>query len=194
MANVFTRRSGLPRTTTLKDFRDPELTLHLATRESPNDRLKIIERQQPRPRSPTRIQNPQPAGLIYQQPLKQGGTEIFGIWHPKYQGPRRERGRLFDYTKRINFTCNHDVTLYKSRKEPSDRTKSLGHQYDKITSRTFKNPKMDMNSIPTEQRSEYHWFDNYKYKYNKVTGYSAAEFATGIVPDVFGWSRFETRN
>merc|ERR1712188_140104 len=125
MSNVFTRKSGLPRTTTLKDFRDPEFTNYLANHYNPN--RKAITRTQSRPRSPTRLQNPQPTGLIYQQPYNRYG-QMFGIWHPVYQGSKRDKCRQFEYTNRINFTCDHDIDMYKERKEPVQRTNSLKQQ------------------------------------------------------------------
>merc|ERR1712018_786141 len=117
---------------------DPELTNLLATNpnllKKQNTRPNLIERTYARPKSPTRLQNPQPNGLIYQQPYNRYG-QMFGIWHPVYQGEKRDKDRQFDYTKRINFTCSHDDKLYKERKEPNKRTKSLRKQCDKITSR-----------------------------------------------------------
>jgi len=97
----------------------------------------------------------------------------------------------FNYTKRINFTCNHDSKLYKERKNPTNRTKSLRNQCDKITSNTFKDPRLDIHPIATEQRSEYCW-KNSEYKFHRKG--KASDIAYGIVPDAFGWSRFPKLN
>ena len=112
---------------------------------------------------------------------------MFGIWHPVYQGSKRDKCRQFEYTNRINFTCNHDIDMYVERKEAKNdqRTNSLKKQCDKIDSRTFKNPKDDVVVIPTEQRCEYRW-QTPPLKIDK----NIPDIAYGIVPDAFGWSRF----
>merc|ERR1711893_35088 len=188
MANVFTRRSGLPRTTTLKDFRDPNATKALLTDSTCKlDNKLILPCIRGRPRSPTRRQNPQPLGLKYQQPYNRYG-QTFGIWHPNKNMSEELKTRVsleVSHTRRTNFSCNHDVNLYKIRKNRQLRTKSLEEQCSKINSNQFQDPRKDTNK-QTEQRAEYYWDDKVKYWYNKTV--SPCALGKGIVPDVFGWS------
>lgn len=64
MANVFTKRSKIPRTTTLGDFGYRSQALRqLNARRAADKDPEIV-----RILSPTRRQNPQPIGLVYQSP------------------------------------------------------------------------------------------------------------------------------
>ena len=184
MANVFTKREGLPRTTTLKDFRDPNQTLTLLSGIQ-NTRLPTlkVEKTKSRPRSPTRKQNPQPLGLKYQQPYNRF-TQTFGIWNPHHEVINRGYEKGIQHTKRVNFTCDHNTKLYQIRKRPDLRPSSLREQLEKIDSVTFKDPRTDGVKKQTEQQISFDW-PRHSYKYSKTT--APYGIASGIVPDVFGW-------
>ena len=189
MANVFTRLDGLPRTTTLKDFRDPNQTLSLLSYKpsstNKNERIPLlkVDKTNSRPRSPTRKQNPQPLGLKYQQPYNRF-TQTFGIWNPNAQVINRNYDNGIIHAKRVNFSCDHDTPLYQIRKRPEERTSSLKQQCAKITSVTFKDPRTDGVKKQTEQQVSFQW-PAQQYVYKKAE--SPFSVATGIVPDVFGW-------
>ncbi|CAG2195025.1 unnamed protein product [Mytilus edulis] len=88
MANVFTKRTGKPRSTTLGDFCGPE---------------KTASRLIPRAHSPTRLANPHPVGLFYQPISNQ--KKSYGIWHPNFQKIAVRIPSMKRHTKWVNF-CN----------------------------------------------------------------------------------------
>lgn len=65
MANVFTKRSKIPRTTTLGDY---GMRSGAARHFKDQHRTSAEENHNRFLHSPTRRQNPQPAGLVYQSP------------------------------------------------------------------------------------------------------------------------------
>ena len=99
MSNVFTKRSGLSRTTTLSDFSNPSRM---------RSRYSAYDPAMPRVLSPTRRHNPHSSGLIYQSAYNRY-SQCFGIWHPKTGNRKRRRG-----SKRNNITIQALNILFSS--------------------------------------------------------------------------------
>ncbi|XP_072016601.1 uncharacterized protein [Amphiura filiformis] len=122
MANVFTRRTRRPRTTTLSDF------------ASVDTQPRIF----PRILSPTRCQNPHSIGLLYQSPYNKDST-TFGIWNPDFNLIRKSIPPKRKHMQLTNWTCCHDL-------EPSSPSGSEGkppeikYTFDSTSRRSFREP------------------------------------------------------
>ncbi|OWF50916.1 uncharacterized protein LOC110449869 [Mizuhopecten yessoensis] len=89
MANVFTKRTGKPRTTTLSDY----------GRGFENTKPRFF----PRIPSPTRVANPHPPGLRYQ--LISQEKPAYGIWHPDLNKISKRIPAMVDHLRWVNFSC-----------------------------------------------------------------------------------------
>nr|XP_039269501.1 uncharacterized protein LOC120344371 isoform X1 [Styela clava] len=115
MANVFTKRSKIPRSTTLGDFGYRSQALRQLNISLNKDKGPEITRIL----SPTRRQNPQPIGLVYQSPYNRYNN-VFGIWNPNQMMPVMRCEQTLPHLRRTNFTCQHDISLLKRYMAPAD--------------------------------------------------------------------------
>ena len=99
MSNVFTKRSGLPRTTTKFDY---------SNHGQVQSQFVVYNRSAPRVLSPTRRHNPHSSGLHYQSAYNRY-NQCFGIWHPK-SSLKTRADTYFPHLKNTNFSCSHDTT------------------------------------------------------------------------------------
>ncbi|XP_035684492.1 uncharacterized protein LOC118421343 isoform X2 [Branchiostoma floridae] len=103
MANVFTRRSCLPRNITFTDYGP----------------VNTQPRYIPRKLSPTRLHNPHPVGLVYQSPYNRD-NHTFGIWEPDLSLCRSRFPDMFRHLGLTNFSTerNHQFSVPKFEKVP----------------------------------------------------------------------------
>ncbi|XP_078605621.1 uncharacterized protein LOC144878653 isoform X1 [Branchiostoma floridae x Branchiostoma japonicum] len=101
MANVFTRRSCLPRNITFTDYGP----------------VNTQPRHIPRKLSPTRLHNPHPVGLVYQSPYNRE-NHTFGIWEPDLSLCRSRFPDMFRHLGLTNFSTerNHQFSVPKFEK------------------------------------------------------------------------------
>ncbi|XP_076822309.1 uncharacterized protein LOC143468793 isoform X3 [Clavelina lepadiformis] len=111
MANVFTKRSKLPRTITLYDYGLKNRILG-ATTEAERGELTRLD-------SPTRRQNPQPVGLVYQSPYNRL-NQVFGIWNPNQLLPVLRCHETLPHLRSTNFSCQHDTKEMAKYMTPAD--------------------------------------------------------------------------
>ena len=134
MANIFTKSSKLPRTTTLSDFADPARI---------RGRFQnAYERSKPRILSPTRRHNTQSSGLSYQSAYNRH-NELFCIWHPNQSAFQRRYGTQFPHLKHTNFSCKHCPTTLKTRTDGLHYRPRPTIKYclDTVQRRSFQTPK-----------------------------------------------------
>merc|ERR1712168_748064 len=110
MSNVFTKRSGLSKTTTLSDFSNPSRM---------RSRYSAYDPPMPRVLSPTRRHNPHSSGLIYQSAYNRY-SQCFGIWHPKTGNRKSQTTVHFPHLKQTNFSCRHNPDTLIKRVDASD--------------------------------------------------------------------------
>jgi len=133
MSNVFTKRSGLPRTTTLSDYSNPGRW---------QKQFITYDRSEPhRALSPTRCHNPHSSGLHYQSAYNRY-SQCFGIWHPKSKNKT-----YFPHLKQTNFSCKHNPTELKERTEAATQQQT----YKPRPAPTIK------YCTDTIQRRAFHW-------------------------------------
>lgn len=87
MANVFTKRTGKPKSTTLSDYGGFD----------PMDSLTL-----PRIMSPTRVGNPHPIGLEYQFNQQKS---TFSIWNPDFHRIAKKMPMMLNHLRWVNFSC-----------------------------------------------------------------------------------------
>ncbi|KAI8518651.1 hypothetical protein Bbelb_046680 [Branchiostoma belcheri] len=123
MANVFTRRSRLPRNITFTDHGPV------------NTQPRLI----PRKLSPTRLHNPQPVGLVYQSPYNRD-NQTFGIWEPDLPLCRSRFPDMFRHLGLTNFSTGrcHTFTVPKFEKGGAP---DINHSLDSTYRQKFQWPR-----------------------------------------------------
>lgn len=174
MANVFTKRNKIPRTTTLGDFGYRSQAL----RQLNFTRNKDKEPEITRILSPTRRQNPQPIGLVYQSPYNRY-SNVFGIWNPNQMMPVMRCDQTLPHLRRTNFSCQHDPDLLRRYMAPADPGAPVQR----------KEPEIHFSRW-TIQRKSYKWPPEVPGKFRgmvKTTRFGHTPYngpAVGIVPNV----------
>nr|XP_026691779.1 uncharacterized protein LOC100179252 isoform X1 [Ciona intestinalis] len=111
MANVFTKRSKMPRTTTLSDYGFRSKVEQAKAKEN---------MEEMRLHSPTRRQNPQPIGLVYQSPYNRH-NHVFGIWNPNQLMPVLRCGVTLPHLQSTNFSCAHHPDMLANYMIPANQ-------------------------------------------------------------------------
>nr|XP_039269502.1 uncharacterized protein LOC120344371 isoform X2 [Styela clava] len=175
MANVFTKRSKIPRSTTLGDFGYRSQALRQLNISLNKDKGPEITRIL----SPTRRQNPQPIGLVYQSPYNRYNN-VFGIWNPNQMMPVMRCEQTLPHLRRTNFTCQHDISLLKRYMAPADPGAPVQRKEPEIKFKQW-----------TIQRKSYKWPPEVPEKFQgmvKHTRFGHTPYgegpAVGIVPNV----------
>uniref|UniRef100_H2ZDS3 Domain of unknown function with conserved HDNR motif domain-containing protein n=1 Tax=Ciona savignyi TaxID=51511 RepID=H2ZDS3_CIOSA len=110
MANVYTKRSKMPRTTTLSDY---------GFRSKVEQVKHSYNMEEVRLHSPTRRQNPQPIGLVYQSPYNRH-NHVFGIWNPNQLMPVLRCNVTLPHLWSTNFSCKHQTDQLADYMTPAD--------------------------------------------------------------------------
>ncbi|CAK8673299.1 uncharacterized protein LOC143468793 isoform X2 [Clavelina lepadiformis] len=179
MANVFTKRSKLPRTITLYDYGLKNRILG-ATTEAERGELTRLD-------SPTRRQNPQPVGLVYQSPYNRL-NQVFGIWNPNQLLPVLRCHETLPHLRSTNFSCQHDTKEMAKYMTPADPRVPIRRHQQEVN-----------YTHNTVQRTCYQWPQEVPAAFRgmvKTTrfGHTPRKAGVGIVPNVLSLPDKTVRN
>jgi len=123
MANVFTKKNGRPRTTTLSDF------------GYFNNFVDLPEPRNARVLSPTRRQNPHPDGLVSQKPYNRNHI-MFDIWNPDFVKIAQRMPAMITHLEHKNFCCGQILPPLPLGGEPPQ----IHYTLDSISRQSYQNP------------------------------------------------------
>nr|XP_002131911.1 uncharacterized protein LOC100179252 isoform X2 [Ciona intestinalis] len=167
MANVFTKRSKMPRTTTLSDYGFRSKVEQAKAKEN---------MEEMRLHSPTRRQNPQPIGLVYQSPYNRH-NHVFGIWNPNQLMPVLRCGVTLPHLQSTNFSCAHHPDMLANYMIPANQGAPIQRKQPEV--------HYTRNTI---QRQCFQWPPNIPEKFKGMVqstrfGHSHRAPVVGIVPN-----------